>query len=41
MLVVDGGSKTYGDGLDDIKDAWPYILNSNVIQINQSYFLNN
>jgi hypothetical protein len=33
MLVVDGGSKTYGDGLDDIKDAWPYILNSNVINI--------
>jgi len=33
MLVVDGGSTTHGDGLDNPKDAWPYVVDQNVISL--------
>jgi len=33
MLVVDGGSTTYGHGLDNLKDAWPYIVDPNAISL--------
>lgn len=33
MLVVDGASITYGDELVDRKDAWPYYLDKNVVNL--------
>ena len=33
MLVVDGGSITYGADLQDKTQAWPYMVNKNVINL--------
>ena len=33
MLVVEGGSITYGDGLLNLKDAWPYYVDENAVNL--------
>jgi len=33
MLIVDGGSITYGDDLTNRKDAWPYLIDNNIINL--------